>query len=444
MNPDAHSLAPGAQPLALATRALHRVWHDGINAEWALEELPLAPESRGAVRAILSGSLRWLLRLAPAVELLLRPGQSMHPEVRALLVAALHQFEYSQSSAPSVVNIAVDAARALGHPDATGFVNALLRRFLTQREELLARVDGSESTRLAHPRWLLRALRGWGEAAAMQMIEADNENPPMTLRVNLMRISRATLLERFAAAGIEAAPGLAPTAIVLAEPMPVGSLPGFDAGEISVQDAGAQLAAALLDAQAGERVLDACAAPGGKTGHILERMPGLKELVALDVSTERLQRVARNLTRLDLRARLLDADLLSPGWWDGRPFDRILLDAPCSATGVIRRHPDIKLLRRETDTAGFAANQLAMLNRCAGMLAPGGRLVYATCSLLAAENRGVVEAFLATQPGFRRCREDLQLLPAPRRAGPRALTDGFYYACLQSGGSGPAVPGQHS
>lgn len=444
MNPDAHSLAPGAQPLALAARALHRVWHDGINGDWALEELPLAPESRGAVRAILSGSLRWLLRLAPAIEFLLRPGQSMHPEVRALLVAALHQVEYSQAPAPSVVNIAVDAVRALGHPDAAGFVNALLRRFLAQREEVLARVDGSESTRFAHPRWLLRALRHWGEAAAMGMVEANNESPPMTLRVNLARVSRESLLERLGAAGIGAAPGLTPTALVLAEPMPVERLPGFDSGEVSVQDAGAQLAAPLLDAQAGERVLDACAAPGGKTGHILESAPRLEELVALDVSAERLQRVARNLARLELRARLLDADLLSPDWWDGRPFDRILLDAPCSATGVIRRHPDIKLLRRETDTAGFAAQQLAMLERCAGMLAPGGRLVYATCSLLAAENSGVVEAFLAGRPHFRRCRADLQLLPVPRRAGPRALTDGFYYACLQSGGSGPAAPGQHS
>jgi 16S rRNA (cytosine967-C5)-methyltransferase len=444
MNPDAHSLAPGAQPLALATRALHRTWHDGINADWALEELPLAPESRGAVRAILAGSLRWLLRLAPAVEALLRPVQSMHPEVRALMVAALHQIEYSQSPPPSIVNIAVDAARALGHPDATGFVNALLRRFLAQRDEVMARVDGSESTRLAHPRWLLRALRHWGETAAMDTIEANNENPPMTLRVNLARVSRATQLERLAAAGIEAAPGLVPSAIVLAQPMSVERLPGFDAGEISVQDAGAQLAAALLDARAGERVLDACAAPGGKTGHILERTPGIGELVALDVSTERLQRLARNLARLNLRARLVDADLLSPEWWDGRPFHRILLDAPCSATGVIRRHPDIKLLRRDTDAAGFAAQQLAMLERCAGMLAPGGRLVYSTCSLLAAENRGVVEAFLAGREGIRRCREDLQLLPTPRRAGPRALTDGFYYACLQSGGSGPAEPGQHS
>ena len=437
MNAPARRFAPGAEPLAFAARALLRVDADGLNADVALEELALPPEQRGAVRAILAGTLRWLLRLAPALDALLQPGQKMHPLVRALLLTSLHQLEYSRSNAASVVNIAVDAARALDQAGAAGFVNALLRRWLAQREELLARVDRSEAARLAHPRWLLRALRALGEPAASNAIAANNESPPMTLRVNLARTTREALLARYADAGIEAAPGLTDTAVVLAEALPVERLPGFAQGEVSVQDAGAQLAAEMLDAQAGERVLDACAAPGGKACHILERTPQVKELVALDVSAARLARVATNLERLGLTARLVAADLLAPEWWDGVPFDRILLDAPCSATGVIRRHPDIKLLRREQDIAGFSGLQRAMLERCAGLLAPDGLLVYATCSVLAQENAGVVDAFLADRPGWHRARADLQVLPMPRQAGPQALTDGFLYACLKQGGSGP-------
>jgi 16S rRNA (cytosine967-C5)-methyltransferase len=214
--------------------------------------------------------------------------------------------------------------------------------------------------------------------------------------------------------------------------MEVAALPGFAQGLASVQDAGAQLAAELLDAQDGERVLDACAAPGGKTGHILERTPGIAELQALDCDAARLARVQQNLTRLGLVAQLKTADLLMPGWWDGRPFDRILLDAPCSGTGVIRRHPDIKLLRRQEDIRGFAATQLDMLLRCAAMLRPGGLLVYATCSILLAENTEVVEGFLREQPQFRREGADRHVLPRPRGEG-AATTDGFYYARLRMG-----------
>lgn len=256
----------------------------------------------------------------------------------------------------------------------------------------------------------------------------------MTLRVNLARTTRDAQLALLAAQGIAGEPGLCATSIVLDQPLDVNALPGFTEGLVSVQDAGAQHAAELLDAQPGERVLDACAAPGGKTGHILERTAGLAELVALDCDAARLDRVQQNLTRLGLAARLQRADLLAAGWWDGRPFDRILLDAPCSGTGVIRRHPDIKLLRRQEDIAGFAAAQLAMLMRCAGMLKPGGVLLYATCSILLAENTEVVERFLRQQPGFRRSGADWHVLPTPRAMGAAALTDGFYYARLMQGG----------
>jgi 16S rRNA (cytosine967-C5)-methyltransferase len=258
----------------------------------------------------------------------------------------------------------------------------------------------------------------------------------MVLRVNVARTSRAAMLEALQAQGVGAAAGMVPTAIVLDEPMDVAALPGFAEGLVSVQDAGAQHAAPLLDARAGERVLDACAAPGGKTGHILEHTPDLASLIALDMDEARLTRVRANLDRLGLQAQLQCADLLAADWWDGTPFDRILLDAPCSGTGVIRRHPDIRLLRRAEDIEGFARQQLALLDRCAELLAPVGRIVYATCSILPAEGAQVVERFLHRHPGFARAGDDVQLLPAPRASGPAAQTDGFYYACLARGGPG--------
>jgi 16S rRNA (cytosine967-C5)-methyltransferase len=251
--------------------------------------------------------------------------------------------------------------------------------------------------------------------------------------VNLARGTRESARERLAAAGIEALPGAGEASLVLERAADVQALPGFAEGLISVQDAGAQHAAVLLDAQPGERVLDACAAPGGKTGHILERSNGALDLTAIDNDPVRLARVGDNLQRLGLEARLIAADLGALDWWDGLPFDRILLDAPCSGTGVIRRHPDIKLLRRAEDIPALAATQLALLARCAQLLKAGGRLVYATCSVLPAENQQVVAAFLAQHGQFSRTGTDVLLPPVPREDGAATLTDGFYYACLQKG-----------
>jgi 16S rRNA (cytosine967-C5)-methyltransferase len=424
--------APGATAMASAAEALAHVTGDsGCTAEEAFQRVSPQPQDRSAARAIHAGTLRWYLRLAPALESLLKPGQDMHPLVRAVLCTALYQVEYSRAPAASVVNIAVDATRALGQGSASGFVNALLRRFLRERAAIMAHVDGSEPSRLAHPRWLLRRIRAAWPDQAEQIFAANNEAPPMTLRVNLARTTRDAQLELLTAQGIAGEAGPGSTAIVLDQAMDVNALPGFAEGLVSVQDAGAQLAAELLDAQPGERVLDACAAPGGKTGHILERTPGIAELMALDCDAGRLERVQQNLTRLGLVAQLRTADLLTPGWWDGRPFDRILLDAPCSGTGVIRRHPDIKLLRRQEDIRGFAATQLDMLQRCATMLRPGGLLVYATCSILLAENTEVVEHFLRDAPQFRREGADRHVLPRPRGSDAAATTDGFYYARLR-------------
>ena len=427
--------APGATAMAAAARALDAVAGErGCTAEVALRDLDLDPADRSAVRALHSGTLRWYLRIAPLVDALLEPGQQMAPLVRAVLTVAVHQIEYSRARPESVVNIAVDAVRALGEVKASGFTNALLRRYLRERTQLAARFDRSEPARLAHPRWLLKALRSAWPGDIDRIVAANNEQPPMILRVNLAKATRDAAIADLAAAGIGAEPGAGPASLVLDHPLDVNALPGFSDGRVSVQDAGAQQAAEILDAQRGARVLDACAAPGGKTGHILERVHGDLDLTAVDSDAGRLERVRENLARLGYEARLVAADLGSDNWWDGRPFDRILLDAPCSGTGVIRRHPDIKLLRRADDIAGFAAIQLRLLERCAALLASDGRLVYATCSILPQENQEVVERFLSRHHEFRRSAPDVQLLPRPRESGAAALTDGFYYACLSREG----------
>ena len=266
----------------------------------------------------------------------------------------------------------------------------------------------------------------------------------MWLRVNARRGTRDGYLARLASAGRAAKPcAFAPEALRLAEPVGVDALPGFADGDVSVQDIAAQLAPRLLAAAPGMRVLDACAAPGGKACHVAELEPGLAELVALDIDPARAARIESNLSRLRLAARVVVGDCLRPGgWWDGRPFERILLDVPCSGTGVIRRHPDIKLLRRAADIPRSAAQQAALLRACWDLLAPGGRLVYASCSVLTAENAAVVGAFLAEEPAAVAVTESARLLlpgaPPWRPAGPgcalpsgAADGDGFYYACLE-------------
>jgi 16S rRNA (cytosine967-C5)-methyltransferase len=435
---------PAAAALADAARAVAGVLA-GQSADAALAAFEGSPR-RAVVRAIALGTIRWYLRLQPAVDsLLARPG-ALGRDVRALLVTAAHQIEYSRNVPQQTVHAAVDAARILRQAHASGLVNAVLRKLVAQREVLLARVDQDPARRAAHPRWLFDALRtAWSEQAEA-MLAANNAHPPLTVRLNPSRRSAERYLQDLADAGLsgrrcEAAGGAAgATAIRIEPPVAVAALPGFREGWVSVQDAGAQLAAPLLDAAPGMRVLDACAAPGGKAAHLLERTPQL-DLWALDVDPARLARVAENLARLGLAARLTAADVRAPErFWDARPFDRILVDAPCSGTGVIRRHPDIKLLRRATDIAPLAQAQLEILRAAFRMLAPGGRLLYATCSVLPAENEDVVERCLAAEPralarpleaeqlpsGTVRCRHGVQLL-----GGGAAETDGFYYACLE-------------
>jgi len=400
---------------------------------------------RPATQSIAFGTVRWYFELdACLAGLLDRPGAKQDPEVRALLLVGLFQLLHGATPPHAAVSETVEAARALGRPRAAGLVNAILRRCLREHEAILAAAHARRAARHAHPEWMLDAFaRDWPERWE-SIVAAGNAEPPMWVRVNARRVTREAWRARLDAAGMTAeAADFAPEALRLATPADVQALPGFADGDVSVQDAAAQLAPRFLRAAPGMRVLDACAAPGGKACHVAELEPGLAELVALDVDAARAARIGSNLARLGLSARVLVGDATQPdAWWDRRPFDRILLDVPCSGTGVIRRHPDIKLLRRPDDVERFAVRQAELLAACWGMLAAGGRLVYASCSVLAAENAGVVGAFLAGEPAAVDATESARLsLPGAlpwRSAGPgcalpsgAADADGFYYACLE-------------
>ena len=437
---------PGAQALAEAARAVAAVVR-GRSADEALAGSG-ASLQRAAVRAIALGTMRWYLRLRPAVDALLSSPATLAREVHALLVTAAYQIEYSRDAPALVVSLAVDATRLLAQPRAAAVVNAVLRRFVREREALLPGADSDPAVRTAHPGWLVAALaKAWPDHVG-RILEANNAHPPMVLRLNTRRRAPAEYLSDLAAAGLRGSlmdwisAGSGSAAVALERPVPVGSLPGFKEGWVSVQDAGAQLAPLLLDAQPGMRVLDACAAPGSKTSHLLEAAAGPLEVTAVDIDAGRLGRIAENLERLGLTARLVAADVRDPGaFWDGRPYERILVDAPCSGTGVIRRHPDIKLLRRAEDVAAFARTQLEILRAAFGMLAPGGRLVYATCSVLPAENEAVAARFLEEQPQASPASmprgEGLAPGGIPAGVGTQLLcggaagSDGFYYACLE-------------
>jgi 16S rRNA (cytosine967-C5)-methyltransferase len=437
--------APGAAPLAEAARVIARVAFEGRSFEDALAHIERSRKirDRPATMAIARGTLRWYLRLAPAVDSLLKRPGGLARELRALLIATAHQVEYSRNVPQASVHAAVDAARILGQERSTGLVNAVLRRFVAERAALLARADRDPAVRAAHPKWLLEQLRQAWPDRVESILAGNNAHPPMVLRVDVSRTPLVAYLDELAAAGLPArALPWSTAAVVLEEPVPVGQLPGFQEGRVSVQDAGAQIAATLLDVAPGMRVLDACAAPGGKTGHILERTPNLAELVAIDVDPERVDLVQENLTRLQRKATLVVGDVRETGTVPGpHAFDRVLVDAPCSSTGVIRRHPDIKLLRRETDIPAMAANQLRILRACYGMLRPGGRLVYSTCSLIPAENELVVADFLASEPSARPVELPAEVFPPEVMArkvgmqlvpGAQAGTDGFYYACVEN------------
>lgn len=400
------------------------------------------PQERGLLRALSFDSIRWHIRLDALLKrLLMRPNQKLAPEVHALAIVGLCQLLYTQIPPHAAVAETVNAARLLDQPRAAGLINALLRRFLRERDAQLRAIDSKAAVRTAHPAWLVDMLAADWPGEYTSILDENNARPPLWLRVNRLRVAGADYRRDLEARGHVVAQSLFDDETLrLERAVDVSELPGFAAGHVSVQDAAAQLAARLLDPRPGERVLDACAAPGGKTGHILELQPELSELVAVDVSAERMERVRENLARLGLRAQLLTADAAdTESWWDGRQFERILLDVPCSATGVIRRHPDIKLLRRREDIAELAQRQALLLRKCWPLLAPGGRLVYASCSALRVETSRVIKSFLnACEDARDSTQQSAQALGFDAGPGPgwriRVGTggmDGFYYAVLE-------------
>jgi 16S rRNA (cytosine967-C5)-methyltransferase len=383
------------------------------------------------------GTLRWYPGLQRLLERLLdKPLKPHQSDVQALLLLGLYQLLHLRIPAYAAVSEVVSATRQMGKGKAAGLVNAVLRNFQRKHTSCLQALAQDETWCNAHPAWLLHHFQVDWPHHWQTIVQANNTRPPYTLRVNLARLSRPAYLQTLTAKGIEAKPDPCSAAgINVANTLPVAALPGFFEGWVSVQDSAAQLAAGLLRLAPGLRVLDACAAPGGKTCHALESEPNLGYLLALDNNAERLSRLHDTLRRLGLKAPTHVGDAGKPTtWWDGQYYDRILLDAPCSGTGVIRRHPDIKILRRASDISSLAKQQLSLLEAVWPLLSPGGMLIYATCSILKQENEDTIVHFLAS-------RRDAQEQPIdaswgrPGKRGRQILPgelgmDGAYYACL--------------
>lgn len=384
-----------------------------------------AETPRAALIDLTHGTLRRYGRVQAIVRELSRRGR---PDalLEALLWCSLYALESGRYAEYTVVDQAVRACALLERWSAKGYVNAVLRGFLRERGSLQTRINVDAEARYQHPRWWIDLLKQGYPGHWEEVLAAGNTHPPMCLRVNRRRSSVLDYQAKLAAVGI-AARHIGDEALLLERPMPLERLPGFAEGEVSVQDAGAQRAARCLDLVPGQRVLDACAAPGGKAGHILEVAE--VSLTALETDAARCARLARNLQRLGVAASVANADCMRlADWWDGVPFDRVLADVPCSASGIARRHPDIKWLRRAADVAAFAARQGAILDALWQVLRPDGKLLYATCSVFPQENDAVIDAFVARASRAVR-------LPLPDGAAaqglPDAERDGFYYALIQ-------------
>lgn len=423
---------------AVAARVLSGVMQ-GASLTRLLDEQ--ASAVRTADRALLAelcyGSCRRFHQLQAIVDLLLaKPLRQRDQVVHALLIIGLYQLAFMRIKPHAVVAETVNAAKQLKKDRLAGLVNGVLRRFQREQDQLMERVEKVPAIAASMPDWLYQQLCQAWPNDCQAVTEALLQPAPMTLRLNTRRLPLAEYQQQLQAAGLSATPVQElPGALVLERAVEVGQLPGFAEGLVSVQDAGAQLAAILLDPQPGEHVLDACAAPGGKTGHLLERAESL-ELTAVDIDAQRLARVNDNLQRLGLEATLAVADVGSDaGDWYEQQYEAILLDVPCSATGVIRRHPDIKLLRQPTDIAALAGRQRQILKHVWARLRPGGRLLYVTCSLLPAENEQQVAAFLTSTPDARALPIDVPVNARRGDYGVQLLpgisgSDGFYYALL--------------
>ena len=431
-------------PRLAAAKALAAVLNGkaSLNSSLPTQMDKVEDRDRGFTQDLAFGTARWQPRLsALAAKLLQKPFKAADADVEALLLVGLYQLLYTRVPAHAAIGETVGCADKLKKPWAKALLNAVLRRAQRESGALLAELEHDPVVRTAHPRWLQKALKAAWPEQWEAICAANNAHPPMILRVNRRHNSRDQYLELLRGAEIEAVGcTFSQDGILLAEPCDVRSLPGFADGWISVQDEAAQLAADLLELAPGQRVLDACCAPGGKTCHLMEVQQDLSGVVAVDLEAKRLVRVRENLERLGLSAELIAADARdTKAWWDGKPFQRILLDAPCSATGVIRRHPDIKLTRQADDIPALAALQGELLDALWPTLQVGGILLYATCSTLPMENTDVIEAFLARTSGARELDIAGQLGQQPpglkQPHGRQLLAqedghDGFYYAKL--------------
>jgi 16S rRNA (cytosine967-C5)-methyltransferase len=425
---------------ACAARVLVQVISDGRSLS---DVLPAAaqqladPRQRALLQELCYGTLRWYYRLDALLQRLLKkPLKQRDADVRCVLLVGLYQLDQLAMPQRVAVNETVQATHALNKQWASGLVNGVLRNYQRQAAELEAGVAAEFVSGYAHPAWLIEQLQFDWPNDWEQILTANNARPPFSLRVNRQRITRAEYLETLAGQSLGAnLLKYTSSGVQLDKPVPVDVLPGFSAGYVSVQDGAAQLAAGLLDLAPGQRVLDACAAPGGKTAHILESQPDLAMVTAVDIEPRRLTRIEENLSRLSLHASQIAGDVAAPSaWWDGKRYDRILLDVPCSASGVIRRHPDIKLLRKPGDITKLVSAQARLLQAMWPLLSSGGMLLYCTCSVLAVENSQQIAAFLETQEDAaevkidavwgRECQHGRQIFPGENEM------DGFYFACL--------------
>lgn len=391
----------------------------------------LSAAERAAIQDISFGTLRFLGRLDAWLEALLE--RPLHDaRLRELLRIALYQLEHTKAAPHAVVDQAVRTCGRLGLGSAKGLVNAVLRNFLRRRAEIVAQAARTDVGRYSYQQWWIDKLRLQYPGRYGAILEAGNRHPTLALRVNRRRAAPQEYLARLAADGISARL-IGDAAVVLDRPRPVERIPGFAEGQVSVQDVGAQRAAFLIDIASGMRVLDACAAPGGKATHMLELAD--IDLTAVDRDAERLERIRDNLSRLGLAARIVCGDAVAPGdWWNGVPFDRVLADVPCSASGVVRRHPDVKWLRRAADIAQFAGTQRRMLDALWQLLASGGKLLYATCSVFHEENNLQVAQFLDAHGDARHLTPTGGCADQEQPSGqmlPDELHDGFFYALLQ-------------
>lgn len=422
---------------AIAAQCLAEIVNGAsLNQKLPQYELKTAEKDRALLSQLCYGVLRQYPRLLGVSQQLLRkPLKDKDRDILMLILLGIYQLSETRIPDHAAVAETVAATRALKKPWAKGLVNGVLRQWQRNNSHLIEQLSSAQAQ--AHPEWLHQALhKAWPELA--DTIElANNQQAPMCLRVNQQQLTRTEYIEQLDAQAISAqACQYSPHGLVLQQARDVFELPGFSAGLASVQDEAAQLCADLLQLKPGQRVLDACCAPGGKSCHILETEPELTELVALDIDPERLKKVEENLHRLKVSASLVCGDATAPqAWWDGKLFDRILLDAPCSATGVIRRNPDIKVHRQPDDIKQLAKLQQKILEALWPTLAPGGLLLYATCSVLPQENEDSVANFCQSHPDAEHISINAdwgmsrpygrQLFPQP------SANDGFFYALLQ-------------